>query len=160
MPIESDALVREVAGDLAAQYPAARGIVFGPLPRLVSDAGLIRQAWANLLGNALEFSAKQASPQVRVSGEVVGDDVAFHVQDNGAGFDPAYAGRLFTMFQRLHAEADFTGSGIGLATVATVVHRHGGSIRAEGAVGRGATFHFVLPRKPARTAALPSKTPA
>jgi light-regulated signal transduction histidine kinase (bacteriophytochrome) len=95
-----------------------------------------------LIGNAWKFTRNTPSPRIEV-GRL--EDGEFFVRDNGAGFDMAYQNKLFGAFQRLHSTDEYEGTGIGLATVARIVHRHGGSIRAEGAVGAGATFYFTLP---------------
>ena len=109
------------------------------------DPVLLRAVLENLLGNAWKFTGKTASPRVEVAREDREGDAVFVVRDNGAGFDPAYASRLFGVFQRLHTAAEFEGTGIGLATVHRIVRRHGGRVWAEGAPGRGASFHFTLP---------------
>ena len=107
------------------------------------DGGLITIALENLLGNAWKFTRGTASARIEV-GVSEGEPRAFFVRDNGAGFDMAYASKLFGMFQRLHSASEFEGTGIGLATVHRIVRRHGGRIRAEGAVGQGATFFFTF----------------
>ena len=112
-----------------------------------ADARLMQIALENLLGNSFKFTAKAANPRIEV-GRQNGDDNTYFVRDNGAGFDMAYAQRLFQPFQRLHRESDFAGTGIGLATVYRILDRHGGRVWAEGAVGQGATFYFTIP--PAR----------
>ena len=117
-----------------------------PLPVVVGDENMLRQVWLNLLGNAVKYS--QGSEPARIEVEYRrGDDDAHHftVRDNGAGFDMKYAGKLFGVFQRLHAPSEFPGTGIGLASVRRVLTRHGGRIEAEGEPGKGATFHFTLP---------------
>jgi light-regulated signal transduction histidine kinase (bacteriophytochrome) len=108
------------------------------------DAALFRIALGNLLGNAWKFTSKV--PQASIEfGEALRDDApVYFVRDNGAGFDMAYADKLFQPFERLHASDEFPGHGIGLATIRRVVERHGGRVLAEGAVGRGATFFFSL----------------
>ena len=151
--LDSDAMLREIVADLAPEQPAARAIVIEPLPRFEGDEGLMRQVWVNLLGNALKFTARCEQPLIRVSADESDGMVNFHVVDNGVGFDMAYATRLFAPFQRLHAERDFDGNGIGLATVARVIERHKGTIRAEGQVNRGAAFHFSVPRTAATNSA-------
>jgi len=110
-----------------------------------ADATLVRTLLDNLLGNAWKFTRPTAAPRVQVGAVEQDGNRVFFVRDNGAGFDMAYAGRLFGAFQRLHSEREFPGTGIGLATAQRIVHRHGGRISAEGAVGEGATFFFTLP---------------
>lgn len=108
------------------------------------DSHLFRIAVENLIGNAWKFSSKRESARIEF-GRTEGErGTAYYVRDNGAGFDPAYAARLFGAFQRLHTSADFPGTGVGLATVQRIVHRHGGQIWAESAVEKGATFYFTL----------------
>jgi PAS/PAC sensor signal transduction histidine kinase (EC 2.7.13.3) len=101
--------------------------------------------WANLVGNAVKFSALVERPVVEIDGEIETGRIIYRVRDNGAGFDMAYAHKLFGVFQRLHAPKEFSGTGVGLALVKRIVSRHGGDVAAEGAVGRGATFSFWLP---------------
>ncbi len=113
------------------------------------DAGLLKVLLENLLGNAWKYSAKTAAARIalRTVQSSSPDMVTFMVEDNGAGFDQTYAGQLFSPFRRLHAESEFPGSGIGLATVKRVVSRHGGTVRAEGTPGQGAKFWVTLPRE-------------
>lgn len=108
------------------------------------DKTLLRVALENLIGNAWKFSSKKRDACVEFGKESDGDDVAYFVRDNGAGFDMRYADKLFGAFQRVHDSEEFPGTGIGLATVQRIIHRHGGRIWAEGVVGQGATFHFKL----------------
>ena len=143
--VDMQALAREVAAELGAQYPAAR-IELGALPAARGDPALLRQVWVNLLGNALKYSAKSAAPRVAISGKENGAELEYLVADNGAGFDMRYADKLFTVFQRLHRESEFTGTGVGLAIVQRIVARHGGRVWAEGETDRGARFGFALPR--------------
>ena len=107
------------------------------------DARLLTVVLENLLENAWKFTAREPSACVRF-GMQPGEIPVYFVQDNGAGFDMAYANKLFTAFQRLHSPQEFEGTGIGLATVQRIIHRHGGKVWAEGEVGAGATFFFTL----------------
>jgi PAS domain S-box-containing protein len=112
--------------------------------RAVGDPGLIRIVLANLLGNAWKFTSRREGAQIEFGTDLDNGAPRFFVRDNGAGFDMAFAGKLFEPFRRLHAQSEFKGTGIGLATVERVVRRHGGRVWAEGAVGRGATIYFTL----------------
>jgi PAS domain S-box-containing protein len=116
--------------------------------RVLADRGLIRTVLQNLLDNAWKFTSGRDDASIEF-GTAPSSDAAVtcYVRDNGAGFDPAYASKLFQPFQRLHAARDFPGTGTGLATVRRIVERHGGHVWAEGAVGAGATFYFTLDRK-------------
>ena len=116
-----------------------------PLPVVVGDENMLRQVWLNLLGNAVKYSQGSEPARIEVEYRRGTDGHHFTVRDNGAGFDMKYAGKLFGVFQRLHAPSEFPGTGIGLASVRRVLARHGGRIHAEGEPGKGATFHFTLP---------------
>ncbi|HZY99169.1 MAG TPA: ATP-binding protein, partial [Candidatus Baltobacteraceae bacterium] len=121
-----------------------RDVEFSIEPGLLTsgEPNLLRAVLENLMGNAWKFTRKAEGPRIAVGRTEEGE---FVIRDNGAGFDMAYGNKLFGAFQRLHANEEFEGTGIGLATVARIVHRHGGSIRAEGEIGKGATFYFSLP---------------
>ena len=108
------------------------------------DAGLLRGLLENLLGNAWKFSSKRQEARIEFGVEDIDGEPTYFVRDDGAGFDEAYADKLFTAFQRLHSNEDFEGTGIGLATVQRIVRRHGGRIWAVGQVDQGATFYFTL----------------
>ncbi|WP_430432928.1 sensor histidine kinase [Methyloversatilis sp.] len=105
---------------------------------------MLRQVFVNLIGNALKFSSRSPQPRVEVFVESRRGIAAICVRDNGVGFDPAYADRLFGVFQRMHGAEEFPGTGVGLAIVKRIVERHGGVIGVEAAPGRGATFRFTL----------------
>lgn len=112
------------------------------------DRRLIADLFVNLLGNAWKFTSRAADASIEVGQSQHGSMSTLFVRDNGAGFDMAYEQKLFQPFQRLHGAAEFEGSGIGLATVARIVDRHGGRIWAEGKVDNGAVFYFTLPTTP------------
>jgi signal transduction histidine kinase len=120
----------------------------GSLPHCLGDRTLIGQVWANLLSNALKFSAYQARPRIEVNAISDQNEHIYFVRDNGAGFDPRYQAKLFEVFQRLHDASEFPGTGIGLALVQRIISRHGGRVWAEGKPGAGATFYFTLPKEP------------
>ncbi|MBL8379381.1 MAG: hypothetical protein JNM79_16050 [Burkholderiales bacterium] len=141
MRAELDAAMREIGPAAAAE------LEIGSLPVVEGDAAMLRQVWFNLLANAFKFSATASAPRVCVSCVDGPVEQVFSVADNGAGFDPAYADKLFGMFQRLHAASDFEGTGVGLAIVKRIVEAHGGRVWAKGAPGQGATFSFALPKR-------------
>ena len=109
------------------------------------DESLIREVFQNLLSNAIKFSKNEKSPVIEIGGKVEDKENIYYVKDNGVGFDMKYSDKLFGVFQRLHSQEDFKGTGVGLAIVQRIVHRHGGRVWAEGKVGKGATFYFTLP---------------
>jgi two-component system sensor histidine kinase/response regulator len=117
-----------------------------PAVVVMGDGQLLRIALENLLENAWKFTAKEPSARIEFGVTQVAGEPTYFVRDNGAGFDMTYADRLFGPFQRLHPQTEFPGSGIGLATVQRIIHRHGGRVWAEGLVGQGATFQFTLGR--------------
>jgi signal transduction histidine kinase len=128
----------------ASEQPELR---LGRLPPAMADPGLMEQVWVNLLSNAIKFSSKTDNPVVEVGAIVDENENVYYVRDNGAGFDPRYGDKLFGVFQRLHDESEFPGTGVGLALVQRIVTRHGGRVWADSRPGDGATFHFSLPRE-------------
>jgi len=142
------ALARELAGNLQQTDPG-RPVQWIIEPGLHgdADAGLIRVVLENLLGNAWKFTGKTTAPKIEFGRSLYQGDPAFFVRDNGAGFDMAYAEKLFGAFQRMHSTKEFPGTGIGLATVQRIIHQHRGKVWAQAAVGQGATFYFTLPNQ-------------
>ena len=144
--IDMQRLVEEVLGELPASGGSSPRLEVGALPRARGDATLLKQAWTNLLANAVKFSSKREQPVIEVSGHENGAQCVYCVKDNGAGFDMRYIDKLFNVFQRLHREEEFPGTGVGLAIVQRVISRHGGRLWAEGKVDAGALFCFSLPK--------------
>ena len=143
--VDMAALAREALADARGDAKAAVDI--RELPGAHGDRALLKQVWVNLISNALKYSSKRDAPRVEIGGEFDGDENVYWVRDNGAGFDPRYTAKLFGVFQRLHSQEEFTGTGVGLAIVQRVVTRHGGRVWAEGRPDAGACFHFSLPRE-------------
>jgi signal transduction histidine kinase len=160
-PVDLNQIAREVMGDLEVRLKQSGGSVdVGDLPTIDADATQMRQALQNLIGNALKFRRPEEPPVVKVSASQVsdqdlssgnggapGDLCVLTVEDNGIGFDEKYLDRIFTPFQRLHARGDYEGTGMGLAVCRRIAERHGGSITARSAPGRGSTFSITLPVK-------------
>lgn len=119
-----------------------------PLPSCRGDEAMLKQVVVNLLSNALKFSARNPNPKISVDGFITKQVVQYSVTDNGVGFDMTYANKLFGVFQRLHSHEEFEGTGVGLAIVQKIIHRHGGEIWAQSELNKGASFYFTLPVKP------------
>jgi len=147
-PVDIQTLVRTVIEELKPIYQERKvAIEVKPLPPTVGDNVLLHQVFINLLDNALKFTRNQEAPQIEVTCTENETETIYSVRDNGAGFDMQYAHKLFGIFQRLHGQAEFEGTGIGLALVQRIIHRHGGRVWAEGKVGQGATIFFSLPKR-------------
>ena len=141
-------IARGIVDSLTAAHPERK--IRWDIPETLvtyADPALIRILLDNLLGNAFKFTSRTSEPHVRLYRDAHALEPAFVVEDNGAGFDMEHAGKLFGVFQRLHNETDFPGTGIGLATVQRIVHRHGGHVSGEGTPGAGARFRFTLGRE-------------
>lgn len=137
-------LVGDLVRDLA--HGGLAKVVIGDLPAARGDTVLLRQVWANLIGNALKYSSRNPSPRVEISAERRDGALEYVVRDNGVGFDISDGARLFEPFRRLRSAEGFEGSGVGLAIAQAIVRRHGGSISAASVVGQGAVFRFTLPQ--------------
>lgn len=143
--VDLSALARAIADELHRAEPDRQvDVVVADGLVTAGDARLLRAVLENLMGNAWKFSRQRPRARIEVGVQSAGDGRAYYVRDDGTGFDMAYVGKLFGVFQRLHGMAEFEGTGIGLATVQRIVRRHGGRVWAEGAVDRGATFYFTL----------------
>jgi len=142
--VDSATLVREVIDEVRGDSRAS--IEVGELQSTPGDRALLKQVCVNLISNALKYSSKAAAPRVEIGSQVEGEETVYCVRDNGAGFDMRYAAKLFGVFQRLHSNDEFPGTGVGLAIVQRVVARHGGRVWAEGKPGAGASFFFSLPQ--------------
>jgi PAS domain S-box-containing protein len=157
--LDLSALAESVAAELRQREPQRR-VEFVIAPAVVGDgdARLLRSVLDNLMENAWKFTVAREAARIEFGAAESDGQTTYFVRDNGAGFDMAYVGNLFSPFQRLHDQSEFPGTGIGLATVQRIVQRHGGRVWAEGAVDRGATFYFTLQARPASCPAHGSTT--
>lgn len=145
--IDMEVMAREAADAAVEEYPQKRfSIEVDPLPPAYGDRAAIKQVWVNLVSNAVKYSSTREEPKIRIGCSPNGTYNKYSVEDNGVGFDNKYANRLFKVFQRLHLQEDFEGTGVGLAIVARIVQRHGGQVYAEGETNRGSIFSFSLPK--------------
>ena len=147
-PVDMTALARDAFENLTRAAPeSAPRFELKPLPLAQGDLGMLRQVFANLLGNAVKFTRNQAVPVIEVGVSEADGEIAYYVKDNGVGFDEKYGHKLFGVFQRLHSEEEFEGTGVGLALVQRVIQRHGGKVWAQGKPNEGAIFQFTVPRR-------------
>jgi hypothetical protein len=144
--VNMETLVWEILRPLQAAEPSRKvELCVGPLPNVSADPSLLRQVLVNLLANAFKFTRRAPKPVIEVFGHLRTCEATYCIRDNGAGFDMAGAARLFSIFQRLHGEEEFEGTGVGLSIVQRIIERHGGTISAQAAVDKGAAFTFTLP---------------
>jgi light-regulated signal transduction histidine kinase (bacteriophytochrome) len=147
MPVDMEKLAHDAAAFAVREGSGtAPRIVVSSLPAARGDPSLLQQVWQNLIGNAVKYSSKVSTPLVEVTARQEGDEVVYSVRDNGAGFDMQFAHKLFGVFQRLHGQDEFPGTGVGLAIVHRIITRHSGRIWAESVSGHGATFQFAVRR--------------
>ncbi len=144
MNVMLDEVLQEFKNDIEIQNIE---ITKMELPEVVGDASLLRIVLMNIISNAVKYTSKKPDPVIEIGFKKTDSEYEFFVRDNGAGFDMRYADKLFGVFQRLHGEQEYEGTGIGLAMAKNIVERHGGKIRAEGEVGKGACFYFTLHAK-------------
>jgi signal transduction histidine kinase len=144
--IDVNPLVAEVVDELGPSTAGRRiDWQIGSLPAVLADHTLLRTVWMNLLSNAIKFTAQRATARIEIGAQPAGaGETALYVRDNGVGFESQYADQLFGVFQRLHRDDEFAGTGIGLATVRRIIERHGGRVWADGRVDAGATVYFTL----------------
>jgi signal transduction histidine kinase len=142
--VDMTALARAAADEAVAMAGRPVEVTLGLLPPAHAEPALVAQVYANLLSNAVKFTSRRPEPRITIGASTGGNGTVYFVRDNGAGFDPEYAHKLFGVFQRLHRSSEFEGTGVGLAIVQRIVLRHGGRVWAEGAVDQGATFYFTI----------------
>jgi light-regulated signal transduction histidine kinase (bacteriophytochrome) len=143
--VSMDQTVREIWEDLYKPEPGRTiTLELKTLPDAYAEKSTIRQVWVNLISNALKYTKKQKETLIQISGEKKDGEIVYSIKDNGSGFDMEFYKKLFGVFQRLHSQEEFEGTGVGLAIVERIVQKHGGKIWAEGKVDEGATFYFTL----------------
>ena len=146
-PVDMKTLAESSVDELLRHEPADKyHIRIDSLPACKGDPNLLKQVWMNLIGNAIKYSSRTENPHIEISGKEDNGSYIYFIKDNGVGFDMKYADKLFGVFQRLHSEEMFKGTGIGLALVKRIINRHNGDIIAESAPGKGATFYFTIPK--------------
>ncbi len=141
--VDMHALARASLADLKDEYPTTQ-VRIGALPPAAGDQHLLKQVFSNLINNAFTYSSRKEAPEVQIGAQQQDGETVYFVKDNGAGFDMQHAGQLFGVFRRMHTDAEFPGTGVGLAIVKHILERHGGRVWAEAAVGEGATFYFTV----------------
>jgi signal transduction histidine kinase len=145
-PTPMKELVETCVAELAATWPEDTFQVdIGSLPSCMGDSDLLKQVWVNLIGNAMKYSTRQEQPRIAIGSLQEAGGTVYFVRDNGAGFDMKYADKLFKVFQRLHSQEEFEGTGVGLALVKRILDKHRGAIWAESSPGNGAVFYFRIP---------------
>ncbi len=146
--VELSALVRSVFQEVASEDEQKLfHLTIEDMPPVICDSSLIKQVWQNLIENALKYSSKSQTRKIITGAMENENEIVFYIKDHGAGFDDQYRHKLFGVFQRLHRENEFEGTGVGLAVVKRIIRRHGGRVWAEGKTNEGSTFYFTLPRK-------------
>jgi len=137
-------LVKNCVHELVSSMKHPPEIDIAALPQSTGDPDLVMHVWMNLIANAIKYSATRRDARIEIGALNKKNQVVYYIKDNGAGFDMAYASKLFGVFQRLHHPDEFPGNGVGLAVVQRIISKHGGKIWAEGEVGKGASFYFTL----------------
>lgn len=142
--IDTEKLLKNILDEISTSQDKTE-IKLSRLPSVCADRNLVSQVWINLISNAIKYSATQETPTIEIGSDTGENEIVFYVKDNGVGFNMEYVDKLFGVFQRLHKDDEFDGTGVGLAMVKRIVNKHGGRVWAEGKVGEGATFYFSLP---------------
>ena len=146
--VDMTALAKSVFESLAAlERDRELQLTLRPLPAIQGELAMLRQVWVNLLSNAIKFTKGREMAQIEIGAETGAEEQIYFVKDNGAGFDMRFVGKLFGVFQRLHTDQEFPGTGVGLAIVQRVITRHGGRVWAEGKINEGATIYFAIPKE-------------
>jgi len=149
MPVDMYLLAQTAVDELLQQEPENKyRVTIESLPRAEADQVMIKQVFTNLISNAIKYSSKKAAPEIKIGFSDDDTGTVYYVKDNGAGFNMAYTDKLFGVFQRLHLQEDFEGSGVGLALVKRIILKHNGEVWADAAENAGATFYFRLPKNP------------
>ncbi|MGZ4035585.1 MAG: sensor histidine kinase [Bacteroidia bacterium] len=144
--VDMEGMLQNIIRDMNQSEDHKAEIKLNALPVAHGDFPLLVQVWINLLFNALKYSSKKENPVIEIGAEKKENEIVYYIKDNGAGFDMHYANKLFGVFQRLHSNEDFEGTGIGLAIIHKIISRHGGKVWANSIPGEGATFYFSLPK--------------
>jgi signal transduction histidine kinase len=147
--VKNKILMNEMVLNICNEYKNGQShskaeFLIKPLTPAMADSVTINQVWVNLISNAIKYSRFKEKPVIEIGSETKGDEVIYHVKDNGVGFDMRYINKLFGVFQRLHSEDEFEGTGVGLAIVQRIITKHGGRVWAEGKINEGAVFYFTL----------------
>ena len=146
--VSMSAMVKEVMEEISLTMPVSGAqIVIHELPDAYADTAMLKQVWTNLISNAVKYSQKKTDPKIEIGSTSNGNELVYFVKDNGAGFNMAHYHKLFSIFQRLHTDGEFNGTGIGLAIVKRIIERHDGKIWAESEIGKGSDFYFTLKQK-------------
>lgn len=141
-------MVTEAMEDISLNMPiSGTEIIIHDLPNAYCDNSMLKQVWTNLISNAIKYSQKKSDPKIEIGGIKEKGQLVYFVKDNGAGFNMAHYNKLFSIFQRLHSENEFNGTGVGLAVVKRIIERHDGKIWAKSEVGKGSDFYFTLKEK-------------
>jgi len=148
--VDMKEIVKEVMEEISLTMPiGSMEVTIKDLPTAYCDNNMLKQVWTNLISNAVKYSQKKPDPKIEIGSEFNNGELVYYVKDNGAGFNMANYNKLFSIFQRLHSDSEFNGTGIGLAVVKRIIERHDGKIWAESEIGIGSHFYFTLKSKEA-----------